>query len=251
VTEALNHYMPASGAQYTSGLAFTWARQRLTDRLIRPCLAAVGLPKPALETQADYVASVPSNGQFPDLAQRLRTLTMTGPARVHFLVKPTPANSSRAYFDAAARCTTRYAAGFARLDRAAAPLERTWLAIIMRIQSSPRVLATQPAFRSCLETNGIPARYASWDSANPPSNPLFLGFFAWADTFGQTGPTLSQERSWNHRWVPVFVTCARPAVTVLERIQLAHRAAFLARHAKQVRAVKELVTDLFARSARP
>lgn len=81
---------------------------------------------------------------------------------------------------AQARCTTRYAQPVTRVDKAASALQGTWLAIISAIEHSSQVTATQPAFANCLESHGVPASLAIRTDTTA-SNPLFYGYFSWAD----------------------------------------------------------------------
>ena len=76
------------------------------------------------------------------------------------------------------------------------------------------------------------------------SNPLFDGFFAWADHLIQLPLTTSQLTAAEHRWTRVFVQCARPTVSLVERLQLAKRASFLRQHARQISEITALAARL-------
>lgn len=253
-TEALDYYFPATGAQYTAGLAFEWTQQKTLNQLVEPCLAHAGFPQPAFSLpKRQYMLSFPSNSQFPDLAQQTRLMTSAGQG-------PGPGqdgiegskNQSRAYHAAVRRCTASDAKPVTRVDQAAGPLANAWLPIIARIQSSARILALQPAFRSCLEARGIPAAYAQ----SRGGHFLFEGFIGWMDHLAMTDLSAPQrigtERSIarERRWTPVFVHCARPTVTVMERLQLAQRARFFRQHARQISIIKTLAMDLPSASRR-
>jgi hypothetical protein len=143
------------------------------------------------------------------------------------------------------RCQVRDARPIWRLDKVAMPLAAIWLQKVTKIQSSPPVLAMRPAFVSCLAAAGVPSRYAKRNGVGGRS--MFAGFFAWLDRLAQasTGPwQLARERQ---IWTPVFVTCAKPAVATMERLQLAERPAFLRQHATQIAAIRRLVIDLVQR----
>lgn len=237
-TEALDLYVPATGAQYTAGLAFEWIRQKTLHQLLEPCLARAGFPQPAFSwSQRNYVLFFPDNVQFPDLAQRAQTRSMiplgTG---IHGQPGGKPSSASVA---AMRRCAARYAKPITRLDRTAEPVQNAWFTIIGQIQSSARARGTQPAFRRCLQSHGIPARYANWGGTG-----LFGGFFAWMDTLGQRARSTQEVVAQQHRWTPVFVTCARPAVALMERLQLSRRAEFFRTHAGQVAAIMRLAAAL-------
>src|SRR5262245_46132484 len=75
--QALDAYFPASGPQYTAGLAFEWTKQKILSANTGPCLADAGFPQsPFSWSKRRFIFSTPNNGRFPDLAQRTRTHTM-------------------------------------------------------------------------------------------------------------------------------------------------------------------------------
>src|SRR5258706_308420 len=140
--QALDSYFPATGAQYTAGLAFGWTRQKILARDIGPCLAAAGFQQPPFSVpKRKFILHSSDNSQFPDLAQRLRAGVMT------------PGNANR------------------------------------------------------------------------------------------PGQVAGEQRI----WTPVFVTCARPAVATMERLQLTERSAFFRQHGGQIRTIRRLVIDLLPR----
>jgi hypothetical protein len=241
--EALDNYFPATGAQYTAGLAFEWTKFKVSARIFGSCMAEAGFPQPPFsEPESSFLQSFPDNSQYPDLAQLSRTDSMTG--MFYIATKPTPPHT-QAGRRAEHRCTAASddPFPFAAIDRVASPLDNQWLNIVTTIQASARVHAMQPAFASCLEANGIPASYAQQQRPTA-SNPLFIGFFAWMDTLGQTSTSTRQLTAEEHRWTPVFVRCARPTVALMERLQLAQRASFFARHARQIDEIKKLATEV-------
>lgn len=240
--EALNSYFPATGAQYTAGLAFEWTQQKIQYRLLEPCLAYAGFPQPAFSwSKPDYLLSFPDNSQFPDLTQRARTRLMTPGPGTGDDPSGLESNGSSAETAAVRRCTASHAQLITRLDRASGPLASAWLPIISRVQSSAPVRAMQPAFNRCLEAHGIPVTYAYGNG-----NSLFEGFFRWMDHLGMTGTSNREHIVQQHRWTPVFVQCARPTVTVMERLQLAQRARFLRRHVRQINVIKALAIHLLS-----
>jgi hypothetical protein len=117
--------------------------------------------------------------------------------------------------------------------------------MVAGIQSSPPVQAAWPAFVSCLEAAGVPSRYAKRSGVG--SSPLFAGFFAWMDRLGQASPGPGQVAGERRIWTPVFVTCARPAVATMERLQLTERSAFFHQHARQIRTIRRPVIHLLPR----
>jgi hypothetical protein len=236
--EALDQYFPATGAQYTAGLAFEWTRLRISARIFDSCMADAGFRQPAFaEKERAYLRSFPDNSQFPDLRQRARARSMSGPA--YIATRPAVPGTS-AGRTASRRCSAASARPFRHIDKIASPLERTWMNAVTAIQASPGVDALQSSFSACLETHGVPADYAH----QTISGSLFGGFFAWADHLTQTTTSTSQQAASNRRWTHVFVQCARPTVTVTERLQTARRARFFRLHARQIAAIKTLAAAL-------
>jgi hypothetical protein len=237
---ALDSYFPATGAQYTAGLAFHWTRLKISAQIFGSCMARAGFPQPPFsEPESSYLQAFPDNSQFPDLAQRARLDSMSGP---YYINKGPVAPASAAGRRAARPCTAASNQPFTAIDKIAIPLENPWLGVVTAIQSSAPVQAMQPAFSACLQAHGIPASYAQQKSN--VSNPLFDGFFGWMDHLGQTATSTREQSTEDHRWTPVFVRCARPTVTVVERLQLSQRASFFTRHARQISEIKALAAGL-------
>jgi hypothetical protein len=239
--EALDSYFPATGAQYTDGLAYEWNRLKITTWTFGTCMADAGFPQPPFsEPESAYLDAFPDNSSFPDLAQRARTDSM-GPQ--NYIAANPVAPKTAAGRAAVRRCNAVSAKPFpfAQTDKIALHLGGQWQGIIFSIQSSARVHATQPAFAACLEAHGIPAAYAQ-QQVNA-SNPLFDGYFAWTDHLSQTATSNSQLTAEDHRWTPVFVRCARPVVSLVERLQLVRRASFFRQHARQIREIMTLAAD--------
>jgi len=242
--QALDWYFPASGSTYTAGLAFSFAQEKITARDIDPCLARAGFPQPAFRgARRLYQMSFPNNSEFPDLAQ------LSAHPGQHYFIKqylvlrhPTAARR-KAIERARARCTVRYAQPVTRVDKAASALQGTWLGIISAIEHSGRVSATQQAFASCLESHGVPASLATMTN-NSASNPLFDGYFAWADSTNQAAASTSQLAADQRHETRVFVACAPTVVSDLERIQLTRRALFFREHAPQIARITRLAEEM-------
>lgn len=246
--EALDWYFPASGATYTAGLAFSFAQEKVTAHDIDPCLARAGFPQPPFRgSKRLYQKSFPNNSQFPDLAQLAAS---PGP---HYFIKQylVQHDSTIARQDAIDRaqaiCTARYAKPVTRVDQAASRLQRTWLNIIAAIEHSSRVTATRHAFATCLEAHGVPATLAT-RTDNAASNPLFYGYFAWADSTNQAAASDRQLAADERHETQVFVACARPVVSVLEQIQLTRRAQFFRQHAAEITRIARLAKEMSGHS---
>jgi hypothetical protein len=242
--EALDAYFPATGAQYTAGLVFEWTRQKILAKDTGPCLAAAGFARvPFSEPQRQFVLSAPDNGQFPDLAQRARTHFMTPHGFAIGRHQPImPAARQHAYAVAALACMIKFAYPIRRLDIVAKPVAGLWLKKVTSIQASAPVQAKQHAFVSCLEDFGIPAPYAT--ARGTGGQQLFDAFFTWMDRLGDATTSPAQFIYQQRLWTPVFVTCARPTVTTMERIQIAARKKFFLAHAGQIGAIKRIVVGL-------
>lgn len=242
-TEALDDYLPATGAQYTAGLAYEWTRLKISAHVFGSCMAGAGFPQPPFtESERAYLDSFPANSQFPDLAQRATDGNMTG--QTYISQQPVIPDSAAAH-TAVSHCTAVSDQPFARIDQVAAPLQNQWIDIYTAIESSSTVSATQPAFAACLEEHGIPASYAAQSGGG---SSLFGGFFGWMDTLGQEATSTSELNTENQHWTSVFVQCAGPAVSVLERLQLSQRSSFFAQHAQQITEIKTLAMRLLDQS---
>ena len=241
--EALSWYFPASGATYTAGLAFSWAQEKITARDIDPCLAAGGFPQPPFGgSERLFLLSAPDNSQFPDLAQLAAHPSQSVFTKQYPVVHNPTAARMRHFDRVQARCTARFAQPVTRVDNAAAGLQRQWLTIVSAIQSSRPVSATQPAFARCLEAHGVPASDASQTSH--ASNPLFSGYFAWADSTNQAATSNAQLATDQRHETGVFVACAPPVVSVVERLQLDRRARLFHQHAEQIARIVRLAEEM-------
>jgi len=246
-TEALDFYFPASGATYTQGLAFGWLEQKITARDVGPCLPTAGFPQPPFRTSRPQYQLAFFSEQFIDLAQ----LAAHPGQHVYTgnpLVRHPTAARQRRFDRAQRRCTAEFAGAVTRADQAAAGLSGAWTSVFSRIQDSRRVTALRPAFARCLQHHGVPARYAR--QVDPASSPVFAGYNAWGDTLIQSAPSAARLAADQRHEDRVLVACARPAVTVMERLQLARRAVFFRAHAAQIARIRQLAQRI-ARPAAP
>lgn len=250
--QALDAYFPATGSQYTTGLAFAWTRQKIIARKAGPCLRRAGFSPSAFPaSMRQYQLAFPDNGQFPDLAQRTRTHTMApagGDVRSD-RARPWAHQDRSGYTAATGRCVSRYTRSLWRLDAIAAPLAAAWLKQVSRIQSSAPVRAKRAGFASCLESFGVPASIAT--SRGGPGHRHFSGFFAWMSRLGASSASASRYASLQRAWTPVFVSCVRPTVSTMEGLQVVARSTFLAAHAAQIRTIKRIVVGIAASWRRP
>jgi hypothetical protein len=241
--QAIDWYFPASGATYTNGLAFSWTREKITARDIDPCLAAAGFPQaPFRGSESVYQRSFSDLSQFPDLAQLASFRQAQQLFKQYPVLHDPTAARMKAFGRAQARCTREFAQPVTRVDRAAAGLQRTWLSIVAAIQSSHAASATQPAFARCLEAHGVPANLATLTTH--ASNPLFYGYFAWADSTNQAATSSRRLAADERHETGVFVACAPGVVAVLEKLQLQRRARFFHEHAQQIARIARLAEEM-------
>jgi hypothetical protein len=250
VKEALDAYFPATGAQYTAGLTFAWTRQMILAAKAGPCLTQAGFPPRYFpRSERRYQLSFPDNGQFPDLNQRLRTHMMApagGDVRSD-RARPWAHGDQRNYASAAQTCMEQYTHSLWRLDKIAGPLAGAWLKEVTTIQSSAPVRAKRPGFADCLESFGVPARFAT--SRGTDIHRLFTGFFAWMKWLGASSGSQQRYTNQQRLWTPIFVTCASPPVATMERLQIAARSKFVHAHAGKIRAIGRIVAVIAASSA--
>jgi hypothetical protein len=243
--EALDSYFPATGAEYTAGLTFAWTRKKILAKDTAACMAGAGFPQPAFSlSKRNYVLHFTDRGRFPDLAQplRFRGAAPGSGSIAGRQIGSLPRGDRPAYAAATRHCLTAHARTIARLDKLSAPLSASWMEEVARIQSSTIVRAKRAAFISCLELAGVPARYANL--GGPDGNQLLAGYFAWMNELGGTNTGRMQLAGTQRSWAPVFVTCAKPAVGTMERLQIAAKDLFLLAHAGQIGAIRQIAIDL-------
>jgi hypothetical protein len=110
------------------------------------------------------------------------------------------------------------------------------------------VLATVPMLRACAVKYGWPR-----DSSGP-GQPIdsFADFVTWVSGHldGAGGSTAqAAARKLDAQWALIFVQCARPTVTVMEKLQLTAQQAYLASHKEQFAALAAVARAEFAQAA--
>ena len=68
------------------------------------------------------------------------------------------------------------------------------------------------------------------------------------DGANSRGASATHMNNLNRHWGTVFVTCARPTVAAMEKLQLAAQAKFLSSHQSQFAKLVKLARDDFARA---
>ena len=157
---------------------------------------------------------------------------------------------SSAYQAAFKRCSAAADSLFSRTTNAGGRLASPWIVAVMNIQASAPVLATLPAVRACA------ARYGWPHDPYGPDRPIssFADFVGWVaghlDGADSRGASAAQAHALDQHWAPIFVRCARPAVAVMERLQLAAQRTFLRDHQRVLAALVATAREDFANAAR-
>lgn len=220
-------FVPATGAQYVTGALFSGEYKPLEDDMVSKCMAAHGFrvqaASPAEIAQSDWDLT-----QFPDLGAIQRAGTLPSYSR------PAMPREPEAYTADLNRCRAS-SSPFQAMLQAGARLGASWLSIVTRIQGSAPVLATIPKLRACAARYGWPGQpYGAPDSTINS----FGDFVDWVaghlDGAGSRGVPTAEMNALNRRWAVVFIQCARPTVTVMERLQLAAQQAFVREHRRQL-----------------
>jgi hypothetical protein len=240
-------FVPASGAQFSTGALFMGEYRVLEAKAENLCMEKLGFPGTPVPTPAAFASGFWDLTQFPDLNAIAKAGTMPGD---DVLGARPQAAGSKAYQAAGSQCSTAANALFRPMIRAAEKLTDGWGLIVMNIQSSPAVLATMPAVRSCAMRYGWPS------GPYVPTRPMnsFADFVDWVagqlDGAGSRGASAAQMRALGRHWAPIFVQCARPAVTVMERQQLAAQRIFLRERQRQFDALVSVAKADFAAAER-
>lgn len=237
-------FLPASGAQYSTGALFGGEYKALESDVASRCMAVYGF-RVGTATPAQIAAGDWDLTQFPDLAKIARAGMLPS-----YSVSQPPAHS-KAYNADFNRCFTAAYKLFLPLDHAGGRLGSGFFPIVRQIETSSAVLATLPALRACAAHYGWPGQpYGAADSTISS----FGDFVDWVaghiDGAGSRGASAKQMQALNRYWGPIFVQCAQPTITVQERLQLAQQSTFLRQHRKQLQALLALARREFANAER-
>ena len=240
----IGFFLPASGAQYTTGALFMGEYTALEEKISSACMAGYGYRVP-VATPAQIARPVWDLTQFPDLGAIARAGALPS-----YSMGPTP-KESKAYQEAAQHCDALSRGPFTSMRGASAGLMNSWLPVVTAIQASAPVTATLPGLRSCAARYGWPAQpYGAPDSAINS----FADFVGWVaghlDGADSRGASAAQLNALDRHWGAVFVACARPTVAVMEKLQLAAQQMFLRQHRRQFAALVATARADFARAGR-
>ena len=241
----IGFFLPASGAQFTTGALFSGEYRWLEGKISAVCIAGYGYRVPAPATPAEIARAFWDLTQFPDLAAIARAGTLPS-----YSMGPTPPES-KAYKQAAAHCDTVAAAPFTPMLTAGENFGSSFVTVVSQIQSSAPVTATLPELRTCAARYGWPSQPYGAPDATINS---FGDFVDWVaghiDGAGSRGASTSQLNALNRHWGTVLVQCARPAVAVMEKLQLSAQAKFMSEHQRQFAALVKVARADFARAGR-
>jgi hypothetical protein len=203
----IGFFLPASGAQFTTGALFSGEYRWLEGKISAACMAGYGYRVPAPAPPAEIARAFWDLTQFPDLGAIAR-----------------------------AGMLPSYSVG------SAPPETKAY---------QKAVTATLPGLRTCAARYGWPSQpYGAPDSTINS----FSDFVNWVaghiDGAGSRGASTSQMNALNRHWGTVFVQCARPAVAVMEKLQLAAQAKFMSEHQRRFAALVKVARADFARAER-
>jgi hypothetical protein len=236
--------LPASGAQYSAGAFFDGEYKALEQEAVARCMAKSGFRVQVL-SPAEIAAPDWDLTQYPDLGAIARAGKLPS-----YSVGPAPAES-KAYKAALAGCGNDLAKLWQGLWDAGSGFADPFLRTVTQIQASAPVTATLPALRACAARYGWPSQpYGAPDSTINS----FSDFVNWVaghlDGAGSRGASAAQLNALDRHWGTVFVQCAGPTVSVMERLQLAAQATFLREHQRQFTALVKLARADFAAAER-
>lgn len=244
VTDA---YAPATGPQYDRGTKLYWMIQAAELPAVARCMAAAGYHISDRPAPFD-IGSYADNVQMPDLPRIARTHEFVPLGKAAH----NPPSYSKAEQRVFGTCWDQASLPFRRLMRVSGGgASATWWKIILRIQGSAQVRVAIPALNACATRYGFP--HDPYGNSTAPIK-SFADFMDWIAGFmdgaGSRGASFSTLRALARHWTAVFVTCARPIVSVWQRMQLAAQSRFLARHVAQLRTLDQLAWKLLGSQLR-
>jgi hypothetical protein len=243
--EAVDLFVPATGAEFSAGAPLVGTITALKSAAYAICMTRSGFRVP-LASAADATRQYFDNSQFPDLARISSTGVLNpgllGTASGLSPGSPTPPAGRKKAFDADdTRCQAAAQQPVRRLLDAGDRLQSPWLHVTTRIESAARVRNALRGFSLCVQQHGTPVSSAG----------SFDGFLAWETGFEAAARSRAASIAVDRHWARVFAGCARPTVTIEERLQSAQRAVFLRAHQAQVTAVRALAVQAVAQLKQP
>jgi len=237
-------FIPATGAQYSAGAALQGEYTALESQVTSACMTKAGFQVPPMTPES--IASQDWDlTRYPDLNAIAKAGTLPG----DLAPGATSVSGSPAFRAAYKRCDAAADQLFAPMVTVGLKLGGPFLAAVTKIQGSAAVLATTPALRACAATYGLPL------DPYGPAKPInsFADFVAWVsgqvDGAGSSGVPSAALHKLDAQWASVFVRCARPTVTMMEKVQLVAQQSYLASHKQQFAALVTIARADFAKAA--
>jgi hypothetical protein len=237
-------FVPASGAQYSAGAALQGEYKALESQVTSACMLKAGFQVPPT-TPESIAAQDWDLTRYPDLNAIAKAGTLPG----DLASGATNVSGSPAFMAAYQRCDAASNQLFTPMVTAGLKLGGPFLDSVSKIQGSAPVLSTTPALRACAAKYGLPL------DPYGPDEPInsFAGFVAWVsgqvDGTGSRGVPSAAAYKLDEQWAAVFVRCARPTVTVMEKAQLAAQQSYLASHKQQFAALAAIARADFVKAA--
>lgn len=139
----IGFFLPATGAQYSTGALFTGEYRSLQGTITSECMVRLGFKAPGTESPAEIARAFWDLTQFPDLAAIAKAGTLPG-----YSMGATPPESE-AYQAAFAHCQTAGMKPFTGMVNADMSFGNPFISTITQIQASAPVTATLPALGAC------------------------------------------------------------------------------------------------------
>jgi hypothetical protein len=241
-------FVPASGAQYGAGANLQGEYRGLESQVTSACMAKAGF-QVAPVPPASIARQDRDLTRYPDLGAIAKAGTMPGDG----LPGVTNPSGSPAFTAAFKRCGAASDELFSGMVTAGAKLGGPFAATVTGIGGSAPVLATVPALRACAAKYGWPGDGSGSGSGSGQPIDSFADFVTWVsgqrDDARGLQASAAARRKVDAKWASAFVQCARPTVTVMEKLQLVAQQAYLAAHKEQLTALVAVAHAEFAKAA--
>jgi hypothetical protein len=245
VSEMLDSFFPASGAEFVDGQQFDTFENVAESAAEDRCMIArgwkVAMP---ITTRANLVAeshAFEDNAIWPNLgwirANGLFVAPSDGGSQVGLSINAT-SSAERADYG---RCITTSEAPMQAFVNTVRPLSGTWINTVLQLQQAPSLAGDKTHLSSCLTQNGASTRGAR--SLNS-----FLAY--WVQSAISAQPRGADRLDFEHRWAKIFVRCATPLITAEQNLEEKSRKAFTQAHYQQLTAAGNQALRGFAKLER-
>jgi hypothetical protein len=231
VSEMLDNWFPASGAQFVDGNQFSTfenvAESAAEDRCMRARGWMVAMPDTTRANLEAESHSFEDSGIWPNLgwirAHGMFVAPSGGGSQVGLSINAT----SRAERADYGRCIATAQAPMQPFVNTIRSLSGNWINTVLQLQQSPSLAGDKAHYSSCLTQNGASTRGAR--SLNS-----FLAY--WVQAAINAQPRGADRLAFEHRWVKIFVRCATPLITAEQDLEEKSRKAFTQAHYQQLTA---------------